>query len=104
MADVHEPDYPKPLRYPLEPEVLTNINTYLHTLTPQDILKWGLENLPDLYQTTAFGLTGLVQLDMLSKLTANPPPLIFIDTLYHFQETLELVEEAEDGERSPCTS
>lgn len=32
---------------------------------------------------------------MLSKLTSNPPPLIFVDTLYHFKETLQLVEEVE---------
>lgn len=29
---------------------------------------------------------------MVSKLTSSPPPLIFLDTLYHFNETLELVE------------
>ena len=93
MAELHVPDHPKPLQFPIDPQLLTDLNTYLHTLSPEDILKWGLENLPNLYQTTAFGLTGLVQLDMLSRLTANPPPLIFIDTLYHFPETLELVEE-----------
>ncbi|PAV21055.1 Phosphoadenosine phosphosulfate reductase thioredoxin [Pyrrhoderma noxium] len=82
-----------PLQQPIDPDVLDNINSYLHTLTPEDILKWGMEHLPNLYQTTAFGLTGLVQLDMLSRLSAHPPPLIFIDTLYHFKETLELVEE-----------
>lgn len=27
---------------------------------------------------------------MLSKLTPSPPALIFIDTLYHFRETLDL--------------
>ena len=48
-------------------------------------------SLPRLHQTTAFGLTGLAAIDMLSKLTPNPPPLIFVDTLYHFPETLELV-------------
>jgi phosphoadenosine phosphosulfate reductase len=32
---------------------------------------------------------------MLSKLTPNPPHLIFIDTLYHFQETLDLKDEVE---------
>ena len=51
------------------------------------------EHVPGLYQTTAFGLTGLVAIDMLSKITQNPPPLIFVDTLYHFPETYELVEE-----------
>jgi len=35
-------------------------------------------------------LTGLAGTDMLSKLTSNPPDLIFIDTLYHFKETLDL--------------
>ncbi|KAF2803033.1 phosphoadenosine phosphosulfate reductase [Mytilinidion resinicola] len=51
--------------------------------------------LPSLYQTTAFGLTGLVALDMLSKITTPIKPnvdLIFLDTLHHFDETLSLVE------------
>lgn len=51
--------------------------------------------LPSLYQTTAFGLTGLATLDMLSHITADlnidAPPLIFLDTLHHFPETLALV-------------
>lgn len=38
----------------------------------------------------AFGLTGLAATDMLSKLTTKIPTLIFLDTLYHFKETLEL--------------
>lgn len=87
------PDLAKPLRLPLSNEELDAINVYLSPLTPQEILAWGLEYLPGLYQTTAFGLTGLVTIDMLSKLTPTPPPLIFIDTLYHFPETYELVEE-----------
>ena len=74
-------------------EELQTINDYLRTLSPQEIMQWGIDHLPNLFQTTAFGLTGLVQLDMLSKLAPNPPPLIFLDTLYHFDETLELVEE-----------
>lgn len=69
------------------------VNAHLSLLTPAEVLKWGVEHLPGLYQTTAFGLTGLVGIDMLSKITPNPPPLIFLDTLYHFPETLELVEE-----------
>ncbi|KZT29391.1 Phosphoadenosine phosphosulfate reductase thioredoxin [Neolentinus lepideus HHB14362 ss-1] len=88
-----EPTFSKPLQLPLSQEELDRINAHLSTLTPQEMLRWGTEHLPDLYQTTAFGLTGLVAIDMLSKLTSNPPPLIFIDTLHHFPETLELVEE-----------
>jgi phosphoadenosine phosphosulfate reductase len=50
--------------------------------------------LPNLYQTTAFGLTGLVTIDMLSKLPIIPASvdLIFLDTLHHFSETLNLVD------------
>jgi phosphoadenosine phosphosulfate reductase len=72
---------------------LALINGHLSLLTPSEILKWGIEHLPGLHQTTAFGLTGLVGIDMLSKITNTPPPLIFLDTLYHFPETLQLVED-----------
>jgi phosphoadenosine phosphosulfate reductase len=86
-------DFPKPLRLPVSPSELDKINSFLSPLTPQEILKWAVDYLPNLYQTTAFGLTGLAATDMLTKLTSKPPPLIFLDTLYHFQETYELVEE-----------
>ncbi|KAJ3061164.1 hypothetical protein HK102_009214 [Quaeritorhiza haematococci] len=70
----------------------------LSTLPPQQILTWALISLPNLYQTTAFGLSGLVILDMMSKITKElkrpPVPLIFLDTLYHFQETLDLATRA----------
>lgn len=87
------PSFPKPLPLPLPQDELDRINAYLRDLAPEDILKWAVDHLPDLYQTTAFGLTGIVAIDMLSKFTQSPPPLIFIDTLYHFPETYELVEE-----------
>ncbi|EKM59865.1 uncharacterized protein PHACADRAFT_250637 [Phanerochaete carnosa HHB-10118-sp] len=87
------PTFDKPLKLPLSQEELDCINDYLRPLVPEDILRWAIEHVPGLYQTTAFGLTGLVAIDMLSKITPNPPPLIFIDTLYHFQETYELVED-----------
>ena len=51
--------------------------------------------MPALYQETAFGLSGLVTVDMLSKLSSPLKPhvdLIFLDTLYHFDETLKLVD------------
>ena len=83
----------RPLALPVLPEDLERINAHLRPLPPQEILRWALDYLPGLAQTTAFGLTGLVAIDMLSKLTPNPPPLIFLDTLYHFPETYELVEE-----------
>ncbi|KAK7049729.1 3'-phosphoadenylsulfate reductase [Paramarasmius palmivorus] len=83
----------KPLQLPIPPATLDAINEHLSDLQPDEILQWAIEYLPDLYQTTAFGLTGLVAIDMLSKITSSPPPLIFLDTLYHFPETYELVDE-----------
>ncbi|TFY58004.1 hypothetical protein EVJ58_g6684, partial [Rhodofomes roseus] len=94
-ASSSTPTFSKPLQLPLPKDELDRINAYLRDLTPEEILKWAVDHLPGLYQTTAFGLTGLVAIDMLSKITPNPPPLIFIDTLYHFPETLELVDEVE---------
>ena len=73
------------------------LNATLNNLDPIDILRWCKITFPNLYQTTAFGVSGLVTLDMLSKLQAETPSApsidaIFLDTLYHFQETLDLVE------------
>lgn len=95
------PNLTKPLQLPLSNDDLDTINVSLSSLPPQDILKWAIEYLPGLYQTTAFGLTGLVTIDMLSKITSSPPPLIFIDTLYHFPETYELVEEVKNKYQVP---
>lgn len=76
---------------------LKHLNKQLESLQPMEILRFCKIFFPNLYQSTAFGLTGLVTVDMLSKLDAesgNPQPvdLIFLDTLYHFQETYDLVE------------
>ncbi|PIL37386.1 hypothetical protein GSI_01080 [Ganoderma sinense ZZ0214-1] len=92
-AESAPPVFDKPLNLPLSPEVVDRINAYLRDQTPEQILEWAVEHVPGLFQTTAFGLTGLVAVDMLSKITPNSPPLIFVDTLYHFPETYELVEE-----------
>lgn len=76
---------------------LQHLNKQLESLAPMDILRFCRIFFPNLYQSTAFGLTGLVTVDMLSKLdaeagTPQPIDLIFLDTLYHFQETYDLVE------------
>lgn len=83
------------IQIPLARHQVDDINAYLRDLTPEQILKWAVENIPNLFQSTAFGLTGLAATDMLSKITPTPPPLIFIDTLYHFKETIELKDEVE---------
>lgn len=73
------------------------LNQQLERLSAMDRLRLVKAFFPKLYQTTAFGLSGLVTIDMLSKIQAEDPKsspidLIFLDTLYHFQETLDLVE------------
>lgn len=63
------------------------INRQLQFLEPPEILRWAVTTLPHLFQTTAFGLSGLVTLDMLSKMKIPRPQMvdiIFLDTLYHF--------------------
>lgn len=85
-----------PIALPISPEELEQINKHLSELAPEDILRWAVDRLTGLFQTTAFGLTGLVAIDMLSKITREPPPLIFIDTLFHFPETYQLVEEVKE--------
>lgn len=65
--------------------------------SPEQILQWALATFPHLFQTTAFGLTGLATIDMLSKILKDSAvPLIFIDTLHHFPQTLELLEKVEN--------
>ncbi|KAK3700344.1 3'-phosphoadenylsulfate reductase [Vermiconidia calcicola] len=71
------------------------LNQQLAKLDPRDVLKWCITSFPTLYQTSAFGLTGLAIMDMVDKLDFTLKPnieLIFIDTLYHFPQTLDLVE------------
>lgn len=92
--------HPPPPRLSLSPSSLASLNAQLSSYTPQEILSWAIDNLPGLYQTTAFGLTGCAALDMVSKISqqrgsqGHLVDVIFIDTLYHFQETLDLAKRA----------
>ncbi|KAH9888624.1 phosphoadenosine phosphosulfate reductase [Xylariomycetidae sp. FL2044] len=80
---------------------IKHLNQQLERMTPQDRLRFCTILFPNLYQSTAFGLTGLVTIDMLSKLRAESPetlaPIdaIFFDTLYHFRETYDLVDKVQ---------
>ncbi|EFX01912.1 phosphoadenosine phosphosulfate reductase [Grosmannia clavigera kw1407] len=86
-------------RVSLTSEHLRHLNKQLESMEPMDVLRFIKIFFPRLYQTTAFGLTGLVTIDMLSKLeqegqsnNSQRIDLIFLDTLYHFQETYDLVD------------
>jgi phosphoadenosine phosphosulfate reductase len=91
---------------------LKYLNNKLAKLSPQKILEWAIVTLPGLHQTTAFGLTGLATLDMISKISRDYAednetdqqhlvPLIFLDTLYHFPETLQLAKRASTHYKVP---
>lgn len=85
---------------PFDASTIPQVNAQLKDATPQEIIEWAIDNLPDLYQTTAFGLTGLAATDMVARIskkrkTGHLVPMIFIDTLYHFKETLSLVDRVE---------
>ncbi|KAI1473685.1 hypothetical protein K445DRAFT_320709 [Daldinia sp. EC12] len=78
-----------------------HLNQQLEKMNAMDRLRFVKILFPNLYQSTAFGLTGLVSTDMLSKIEkespdSSPVDLIFLDTLYHFQETYDLVERVKE--------
>ncbi|KAI1343318.1 phosphoadenosine phosphosulfate reductase [Xylariaceae sp. FL0016] len=81
----------------LTPPHVRHLNQQLEKMNPMERIRFSTILFPNLYQTTAFGLTGLVTIDMLSQLATENPELapvdtIFLDTLYHFQETYALVD------------
>lgn len=93
----------KPTTQPAVPQLnltkpyLEFLNSQLETMSPMEILRFTKILFPSIHQSTAFGLTGLATIDMLSKIQRDWPQspridLIFLDTLYHFNETHDLVE------------
>ncbi|MFQ3616279.1 MAG: phosphoadenosine phosphosulfate reductase [Cyanobacteriota bacterium] len=78
---------------------LDALNQQFDTATPQEILAWSVENIPTgLVQTSAFNVDDLVLTNILYKQLkpAQPVPVLFLDTLHHFPQTLELVAKAKD--------
>ncbi|GAA6055430.1 hypothetical protein JCM3770_006990 [Rhodotorula araucariae] len=89
-----------------DPSTLDEVNAALADASPQEILEWAIDHVPSLYQTTAFGLTGLAATSMVSLLSRRRKqphlvPLIFLDTTYHFDETLALAREVEKKYSAP---
>lgn len=96
----------EPISVEFTPAQLKRLNSRLKRQPPHKILQWAIMTLPNLYQSTAFGLTGLAQLDMINKISREQGvdhivPLIFLDTLYHFDETLELAKRCVDKYNVP---
>lgn len=85
---------------------LSQVNADLAEASPQEIIEWAVDHVPGLYQTTAFGLTGLAATSMVSTLSKRRKqphlvPLIFLDTTYHFTETLDLAHAIERKYNAP---
>jgi phosphoadenosine phosphosulfate reductase len=74
---------------------LEQLNQQFAGSDPKSILTWCLEQFPTgLMQSSALGVSGMVILDLLYRdLNPQPPiPVLFLDTLYHFPETLALLQ------------
>ena len=91
---------------------LPQINAKLRNARPAEIISWSIDNLPHLYQTTAFGLTGCVIIDLVYHISKERAqkfgqpfkhlvPLIFVDTLYHFPQTVDLAKRAAKHYNAP---
>ncbi|MEC4815871.1 MAG: phosphoadenosine phosphosulfate reductase [Scytonema sp. PMC 1069.18] len=71
---------------------LEQLNQKFETAHPREILAWSVENIPTgLVQTSAFNVDDIIITDILYRDLKHSIPVIFLDTLYHFPQTLELV-------------
>ncbi|WP_375335942.1 phosphoadenosine phosphosulfate reductase [Microcoleus sp. FACHB-831] len=78
---------------------LDELNQKFDTAHPREILAWCVENIPTgLVQTSAFNVDDLVITDILYRdlKPGTPTPVLFLDTLYHFPQTLELVAKSKE--------
>ncbi|HEY9652048.1 MAG TPA: phosphoadenosine phosphosulfate reductase family protein, partial [Coleofasciculaceae cyanobacterium] len=78
---------------------LDELNQRFETAHPREILAWSIKNFPtSLVQTSAFNVDDLVITDILYRdlQPATPIPVVFLDTLHHFPQTLELVGKAKE--------
>lgn len=77
---------------------LQALNEQFKAAHPRQVLAWCIEKIrPGLVQTSAFNVSGMVIMHLLyQELKPAPPiPVLFLDTLHHFPETLALVRNAQ---------
>lgn len=73
---------------------LKKLNQKFEKSHPKDILAWCVVNIPTgLVQTSIFNVDDMVITDLLYRALRpfHPVPVLFVDTLHHFPETLDLV-------------
>ncbi len=84
---------------PLQPTLLDlkKLNQKFEKAHPRDILAWCVVNLPTgLVQASAFNVDDMMITDLLYRelKPAQPVPVLFLETLHHFPQTLDLVARA----------
>jgi phosphoadenosine phosphosulfate reductase len=74
-------------------EDVRQINERFEGSHPSDVLRWAVDTVTPgrLIVASSFGATGMVNLHLLAEI-APQVPVAFVDTLYHFPETLEHAE------------
>lgn len=55
---------------------------------PRVVIRWAMEEYPDLLMTSAFNLNGVVLIDLAAQ-AGYTGEVVFVDTGYHFPETLQ---------------
>ncbi|MDQ3957091.1 MAG: phosphoadenosine phosphosulfate reductase family protein, partial [Actinomycetota bacterium] len=68
----------------------------LATATPQEILRWSFDTVPRIAIATSFQSSGLVILHMTKDLGLTAP-VLFLDTGFHFPETLQFHQHMADA-------
>ena len=63
------------------------VDAQLKALSLREVLQWCAWSLPGLVQVSSFGSSGMVIMHEMAALRRRVPT-VFLDTLYHFDETL----------------
>ncbi|NET35496.1 MAG: phosphoadenosine phosphosulfate reductase [Cyanothece sp. SIO1E1] len=73
---------------------LNQLNQTFEDAHPRDILAWCVEHIPTgLVQTSAFGILAITDILYQDLQPTTPIPVLFLDTLHHFPETLAFVQQ-----------
>lgn len=87
----------KPLIQPVKLD-LKKLNQRFEKANPNAILAWCIENISTgLVQSSAFNVDDMLITDLLYRelKPVSPVPVLFLDTLHHFPQTLQLVAQAQ---------
>src|SRR5712692_7151058 len=81
-------EFPQVAEIPPSAGLLAELNERFADRHPQEILLWAFDNIPRIAVGTSFQLGGLVNI-FFSREIVDPVPVLFLETGFHFPETLE---------------